>query len=242
MIFQHFNLLSSRTVQANVELSLEITGVGRTRGGPRHWKSSSGWDSTAKRPRIRRSCPAAKSSVSELPGRWLPSPSVLLSDEATSALDPETTTQILDLIRQLSKDMGLTVLLITHEMDVVKRICDAAAVMSERPDPGTGAGGAVADHREVLAGPRALPSWRHTGNGQHHHRNHLYRSHLRQPGYCPAGPPARDRRRDPRRRRGNNPRPADRPDPRWNCPANRRPLQRLWLTFATQGLFVEVIK
>lgn len=58
-------------------------------------------------------------------------PSVLLSDEATSALDPETTLQILDLIRQLSKDLGLTVLLITHEMDVVKRICDSAAVMSQ---------------------------------------------------------------------------------------------------------------
>jgi D-methionine transport system ATP-binding protein len=49
------------------------------------------------------------------------SPSVLLSDEATSALDPETTMQILDLIRQLSNDLGLTVLLITHEMDVVKK-------------------------------------------------------------------------------------------------------------------------
>jgi D-methionine transport system ATP-binding protein len=58
-------------------------------------------------------------------------PSVLLSDEATSALDPETTTSILELLRDLNRRLGLTILLITHEMEVVKRICDSAAVMRE---------------------------------------------------------------------------------------------------------------
>jgi D-methionine transport system ATP-binding protein len=69
---------------------------------------------------------------------------VLLSDEAASALDPESARQILDFIRQLSQEMGLTLLLITHQMDVGKRICDAAAAMSERrilvQDPDLAAG------------------------------------------------------------------------------------------------------
>lgn len=58
-------------------------------------------------------------------------PKVLLSDEATSALDPETTRSILDLIKTLSVELDLTVLLITHQMDVVKRICDSAALMED---------------------------------------------------------------------------------------------------------------
>jgi D-methionine transport system ATP-binding protein len=56
---------------------------------------------------------------------------VLLSDEATSALDPETTRSILQLLRDLNRQLGLTVLLITHEMDVVKSICDSAALMEK---------------------------------------------------------------------------------------------------------------
>jgi len=53
----------------------------------------------------------------------------LLSDEATSALDPETTRSILDLVKRINADLGLTVLLITHEMEVIKRICDSAALI-----------------------------------------------------------------------------------------------------------------
>lgn len=60
---------------------------------------------------------------------WPHDPEVLLSDEATSALDPETTRSILQLLRDLNRQLGLTVLLITHEMDVVKSICDSAALM-----------------------------------------------------------------------------------------------------------------
>ena len=56
-------------------------------------------------------------------------PKVLLSDEATSALDPETTRSILELITSINRDLGLTVLLITHEMDVVKSICHSAALI-----------------------------------------------------------------------------------------------------------------
>lgn len=129
MIFQHFNLLTSRTVRGNVELALEIAGVGA-------------------KDRARRSAEIlelvglsdkAGSYPSQLSGgqkqrvgiaRALASqPAVLLSDEATSALDPETTRSILELLKSINRELGLTVLLITHEMDVVKAICDSAALL-----------------------------------------------------------------------------------------------------------------
>ncbi|MFE4371977.1 methionine ABC transporter ATP-binding protein [Streptomyces sp. NPDC056835] len=129
MVFQHFNLLSSRTVKDNVELPLEILGV-------------------AGRERTRRAlelldlvglADKAKAYPAQLSGgqkqrvgiaRALAgNPKVLLSDEATSALDPETTRSILQLLRDLNRQLGLTVLLITHEMEVVKTICDSAALM-----------------------------------------------------------------------------------------------------------------
>ena len=115
--------------------SLEITGAGRTALTVPGWLeySLSWWASTVRRGSLssttvrrtetaRRHCPCA----------GVQAPQVLLSDEATSALDPETTRQILDLIRQLSKDLGLTVLLITHEMGMLLKAVPAisAAVMS----------------------------------------------------------------------------------------------------------------
>lgn len=58
-------------------------------------------------------------------------PKVLLSDEATSALDPETTVATLDLLKQINRDLGLTIVMITHQMDVVKQVCDRIAVMNQ---------------------------------------------------------------------------------------------------------------
>ncbi|SDJ90211.1 methionine ABC transporter ATP-binding protein [Streptomyces indicus] len=129
MVFQHFNLLSSRTVQGNVEVPLEILGVS---GKERARKALELLDLVGLADK-------AKNYPSQLSGgqkqrvgiaRALAGdPKVLLSDEATSALDPETTRSILELIRDLNRQLGLTVLLITHEMDVVKTICDSAALM-----------------------------------------------------------------------------------------------------------------
>lgn len=131
MVFQHFNLLSSRTVQDNVELPLEI--LGRS-GGERSRKARELLDLVGL-------ADQAKAYPAQLSGgqkqrvgiaRALAGdPKVLLSDEATSALDPETTRSILQLLRDLNQQLGLTVLLITHEMDVVKSICDSAALMEQ---------------------------------------------------------------------------------------------------------------
>lgn len=129
MVFQHFNLLASRTVQGNVELPLEIIGVAgreRTRkalelldlvGLADKAKAYPGQLSGGQKQRVG----IARALAGD--------PKVLLSDEATSALDPETTRSILQLLRDLNQQLGLTVLLITHEMDVVKTVCDSAALM-----------------------------------------------------------------------------------------------------------------
>ncbi|WP_110853244.1 methionine ABC transporter ATP-binding protein [Georgenia satyanarayanai] len=129
MIFQHFNLLSSRTAQANVELALEIAGTGRSE---RRHRATEILELVGLSDRAG-AYPAQLSGGQKqrvgIARALADNPRVLLSDEATSALDPETTRSVLDLIRRLSRELGLTVLLITHEMDVIKRICDSAALM-----------------------------------------------------------------------------------------------------------------
>lgn len=129
MVFQHFNLLSSRTVFDNAALPLELVGmskdeirrrvdpllelVGLTQLADRYPAQISG----GQKQRVG----IARALASR--------PKVLLSDEATSALDPETTRSVLGLLKQINKDMGLTVVLITHQMQVVKQIADRVAVM-----------------------------------------------------------------------------------------------------------------
>ncbi|WP_242333714.1 MULTISPECIES: methionine ABC transporter ATP-binding protein [Anaeromyxobacter] len=129
MIFQHFNLLSSRTALDNVALPLEL--AGRSRADAR----------AAAAPLLELVGLAGKHGryPAELSGgekqrvgiaRALASePSVLLCDEATSALDPETTQAILTLLRDINRKLGLTIVLITHEMPVIKEICDRVAVL-----------------------------------------------------------------------------------------------------------------
>ncbi len=129
MVHQHFALLSSRTVAGNIAFPLENAGVPRRRRAAR----------VAELLDLVGLGDKAKAHPAQLSGgqkqrvgiaRALASdPVVLLSDEATSALDPETTASILELLRDLNRELGLTILLITHEMDVIKRICDSAAIM-----------------------------------------------------------------------------------------------------------------
>ncbi|MEN8652896.1 ATP-binding cassette domain-containing protein [Streptomyces sp. 21So2-11] len=129
MVFQHFNLLSSRTVQDNVELPLEILGIS---GQERSRKALELLDLVGLADKAK-AYPAHLSGGQKqrvgIARALAGDPKVLLSDEATSALDPETTRSILHLLRDLNQQLGLTVLLITHEMDVVKTVCDSAALM-----------------------------------------------------------------------------------------------------------------
>src|SRR3954454_7269417 len=129
MIFQQFNLLSSRTAAENVALPLEIAGVPRSQ---RRGRALELLDLVGlKDPPA--SSPAQLSGGQKqrvgIPGALASEPTILLSDEATSALDAETTNSVLDLLRRINAELGLTVLLITHEMDVVRRICDSVALL-----------------------------------------------------------------------------------------------------------------
>ncbi|HLS48979.1 MAG TPA: ATP-binding cassette domain-containing protein [Actinomycetaceae bacterium] len=129
MIFQHFNLLSSRTALGNVELALEIAGTGRAERRTRAQEILELVGLSERSGAYPSELSGGQKQRVGIARALADNPRVLLSDEATSALDPETTRSVLDLIRRLSRELGLTVLLITHEMDVIKRICDSAALM-----------------------------------------------------------------------------------------------------------------
>ena len=132
MIFQHFNLLQQRSVLGNVELALEIAKKGN------------------KAYRREKSIEALKRVGLEDKMNYYPSqlsggqqqrvaiaralvlePEVLLSDESTSALDPETTTSILELLKKLNKELGLTIIMISHQMNVIEQICNKVAIIDK---------------------------------------------------------------------------------------------------------------
>lgn len=148
MIFQHFNLLSSRTVAENVAFPLELSNTPK--------------EAIATRVRELLALVGLESKAGDYPAslsggqkqrvaiaRTLASqPKVLLCDEATSALDPETTLSILSLLKDIRRQFGITILLITHDMNVVRAICGRVAVLSE---------GRIIEEgpvREVFARPR----------------------------------------------------------------------------------------
>ena len=129
MIFQHFNLLSSRTARGNVELALEVTGAERRERRRRADEILDLVGLTAKADVYPSQLSGGQKQRVGIARALAAKPTVLLSDEATSALDPETTRSILELVRTINRELGLTVLLITHEMDVVKTVCDSAALL-----------------------------------------------------------------------------------------------------------------
>jgi len=149
MIFQHFNLLSAKTVRENVALPLKVAGVPR--------------DAIAKRVDEVLALVGLEGKHDTYPGRLsggqkqrvgiaralVHRPEILLCDEATSALDPETTQSILQLLRDINQRLGLTIVLITHEMRVIREICDQVLVLDR---------GAIAE---------AGPVWQVFGNPRH---------------------------------------------------------------------------
>lgn len=132
MIFQHFNLLWSRTVSENIELALQIAGIK---------------DKHKRQQRVKELVDLVgltgreNAYPSELSGgqkqrvgiaRALANdPKILLCDEATNALDPDTTKSILDLLLEINRKLKITIVMITHQMEVVQKICNRVAVMSE---------------------------------------------------------------------------------------------------------------
>ena len=127
MIFQHFNLLASRTVAENIALPLEIAGQTNTAARVAELIERVGL--TAQTNRYPAELSGGQKQRVGIARALATGPKVLLSDEATSALDPDTTRQVLDLLARINRDLGLTILLITHEMAVVRDICSHVAVI-----------------------------------------------------------------------------------------------------------------
>src|SRR3546814_6708532 len=141
MIFQQFNLLETVLFRSNVALPLRLDGVAKTSARAR---AEEVLDFVGLREK-------ADSFVGELSGgqkqrvgiarALVRNPRILLSDEATSALDPTTTVQIIDLLRDVNREYGTTILVVTHEMDVITDLAHSVAVM---------AAGRVVDQGSVL--------------------------------------------------------------------------------------------
>lgn len=129
MIFQRFNLLMQRNCLDNVCFPMELAGVSRREAASRAQELLE----TVGLPDKAKAYPAQLSGGQQqrvaIARALATNPKVLLCDEATSALDPKTTRQILELIGDINKKLGITVVIITHEMAVVKEICDRVAVM-----------------------------------------------------------------------------------------------------------------
>ena len=129
MVFQHFDLLSSRTVYGNIALPLELAGASKAEiaAAVDPLLPLVGLDD--KRDRYPAELSGGQKQRVGIARALSSNPKVLLCDEVTSALDPETTRQILTLLKDINKRLGLTMVVITHEMAVVKALCDRVAVM-----------------------------------------------------------------------------------------------------------------
>ena len=131
MIFQHFNLLTSRTVFENVALPLELENKSKAEIQEKTAALLALVGLSDKHNVYPANLSGGQKQRVAIARALASDPKVLLCDEATSALDPATTQSILKLLKEINRTLGITILLITHEMEVVKRICDQVAVIDK---------------------------------------------------------------------------------------------------------------
>lgn len=129
MIFQNFNLFASRTVAGNVAYPLKLAGWSKKDIDTRVNELLSFVGLTDKAKDYPEQLSGGQKQRVGIARALATSPNILICDEATSALDPDTTSEILRLLKKVNKELGITILLITHEMHVIQEICDKVAVM-----------------------------------------------------------------------------------------------------------------
>ena len=129
MIFQQFNLMSSRTAAGNIEYPLQLQGVGKQERAKRVQELLDFVGLGDKGKSYPEQLSGGQKQRVGIARALATNPSLLLADEATSALDPTTTQEVLDLLRRVNKEFGITIVVITHEMEVVRSIADKVAVM-----------------------------------------------------------------------------------------------------------------
>ncbi|APC16563.1 ABC transporter [Pseudomonas frederiksbergensis] len=149
MIFQHFNLMSAKTVWQNVELPLKVAGVPKAEREQKVRELLELVGLQGKHKAYPAQLSGGQKQRVGIARALVHDPAILLCDEATSALDPETTQSILGLLREINKRLGLTIILITHEMAVIRDICDRVVVL---------------EHGRIV---EQGPVWEVFGNPQH---------------------------------------------------------------------------
>lgn len=131
MIFQHFHLLSSRTVEENIALPLEIGKTPPVEIKKRTTELLQLVGLTEKKTSYPHQLSGGEKQRVAIARALSNNPEILFCDEATSSLDPKTTVEILDLLKGLNHKLSLTLVLITHEMDVIRRICNKVAIIDK---------------------------------------------------------------------------------------------------------------
>jgi D-methionine transport system ATP-binding protein len=162
MIFQQFNLLQSRTVFGNVAYPLRLAGVSKAETAVRVAELLEFVGLSEKAKQYPAQLSGGQKQRVGIARALANRPDVLISDEATSALDPQTTSEVLDLLRRVNQEYGVTILLVTHEMEVIRAICNRVAVMQ---------GGEVVEEDtvyDVFSNPVAATSQRFVSSTLHH--------------------------------------------------------------------------
>ena len=129
MIFQSFNLLEQRSVLKNVLFPLEISNIDSKTATERAKELLKLVDLEDKEKSYPSQLSGGQKQRVAIARALATNPKVLLCDEATSALDPKTTTQILDLLKKINKELGVTIVIITHQMNVIESTCDRVAIL-----------------------------------------------------------------------------------------------------------------
>ncbi|SPL70829.1 methionine ABC transporter ATP-binding protein [Acinetobacter stercoris] len=129
MIFQHFNLLESKTVAENIEMPLRLLGIDKAKRKARVNELLAFIDLTHKHNAYPDELSGGQKQRVGIARALANHPKILLCDEATSALDPQTTKSVLDLLKKINIEQNITIVMVTHEMDVIETICDHVAVM-----------------------------------------------------------------------------------------------------------------
>ena len=131
MIFQHFNLMQTKTVAANIEMPMKLLGWKKSEREKRLEELLEFIDLKHKRNAFPDELSGGQKQRVGIARALANHPKILLCDEATSALDPQTTKSVLQLLKRISQEQGITIVMVTHEMDVIETVCDYVAVMEK---------------------------------------------------------------------------------------------------------------
>ncbi|MHA3051774.1 methionine ABC transporter ATP-binding protein [Acinetobacter sp. ANC 4640] len=129
MIFQHFNLLETKTVAENIEMPMKLLGISKEKRQARLDELLSFIDLGHKKNAYPDELSGGQKQRVGIARALANHPKILLCDEATSALDPQTTQSVLALLKKINKEQNITIVMVTHEMDVIESVCDYVAVM-----------------------------------------------------------------------------------------------------------------